>query len=119
MPRVRSDVNVKQFYTVRNGLYNASSRGVMTYICKSCDKPITGTATRLKAHLLGTPKQGVRPCRTVSQSVKDIIIGGEKRSDGITEELQRAAPPLAVWKPLESVQAVSDFFNNPAGLTVK
>ena len=120
MPRGRSGVDVKEFYTVQNEPYQVSSRGVMTYTCKSCDKSITGTATRLKAHLLGTPKQGVRACRKVSQSVKDVLLEGEKRSLDMKEASLRAAPPAPeVWKPLESVQAVSDFFNNPARQTVK
>lgn len=76
---------VKKHFTLLPDIL-PSHGGARKYKCSACDKCITGSATKLRAHLLCITGMGVSICDKVSEEVTASIISAE-------EEHPPAMPP--------------------------
>ena len=70
---------VKKHFRVADGTISVTG-GAKKWICIPCKKPITGSATKLRAHLLGTPGLGVAACPDVSEDAKNAIRAAEQEN---------------------------------------
>ena len=57
---------VKKHFSTAEGIVSLT-RGARKWICIPCKKPITDSATNLRAHLLGSPGCGVFACPIVNE----------------------------------------------------
>jgi hypothetical protein len=60
----------------------STTGGSKKWHCLACKKVITGSATKLKAHLLGTPGNGVAACPDISVDAKNAIRIAEVEQPG-------------------------------------
>lgn len=60
----------------------STTGGSKKWHCLACKKVITGSATKLKAHLLGTPGIGVAACPDISVDAKNAIRIAEEEQPG-------------------------------------
>jgi hypothetical protein len=70
---------VKKHFSTAEGTISLTG-GAKKWICIPCKKPITGSATKLRAHLLGTPGCGVAACPNVSEDAKNAIRAAEQEN---------------------------------------
>ena len=75
--KVADEVN-KHFSTAEGTI--SFSGGAKKWICIPCKKPITGSATKLRARLLGTCGCGVAACPNVSEDAKNAIREAEQEN---------------------------------------
>ena len=68
---------VKKHFKVADSTISLTG-GAKKWVCTLCQKVITGSATKLKAHLLSTSGQGVAGCLKVSDDAKNAIRGAEE-----------------------------------------
>lgn len=52
---------------------NPGSGGNRKWTCNYCDKKVTGSYSKVKAHLLKIPGHGVQPCMKITDEIKDQI----------------------------------------------
>ena len=67
---------VKKHYTLTDGLLNPSG-GTKKWRCNFCKKVVIGSATKLRAHLLGSSGHGVAACPKVCEDAKNAITAAE------------------------------------------
>ena len=115
---------VKKHFRPAEGAISTTG-GAKKWNCLACKKVITGSATKLKAHLLGTPGCGVAACPDVSEGAKSAIIAaceeekpGLKRKEpgsyGLSSSSSSRQPNIAeVFKRLDKSQvdaAIAEWF---------
>ena len=120
--KVANEVN--KYFKVADSTISVSG-GAKKWICTICKKPITGSATKVKAHLLATSGQGVSACPKVSQGVKNAINSAEEEnpsnkrkepapSYGLSGSSSSRQPTLEEtyrkWDKSEVDQAVANWF---------
>ena len=69
-------VEAKKHFPLADGLVNPTG-GAKKWCCNFCKKVFIGSATKLKAHLLGISKHGVAACPKVSEDAKNGIKAAE------------------------------------------
>ncbi len=115
---------VKKHFRRAEGAISVT-RGAKKWECIACKKIITGSATKLKAHLLGLPGLGVAACPDISTDAKDAIIAAEEEkpslkrkepgaSFGLSSSNSSRQPSIAeVYKRLDKSEvdaAVAEWF---------
>ena len=82
---------VKKHLSVADGTISLTG-GAKKWICIPYKKPITGSATKLRAHLLGTPGLGVAACPDISEDAKNAIRAAEQENS--SNKRKEPAPSL-------------------------
>ena len=78
---------VKKHFRPAEGAISVTG-GAKKWECIACKKIVTGSATKLKAHLMGHTGFGVAACHNVSSDAKNAIIAAEEE----TPSLKRKEP---------------------------
>ncbi|KAL7207516.1 hypothetical protein ACSBR1_029462 [Camellia fascicularis] len=79
----------------------SSGGGNRTWSCNYCSKKVTGSYTKVKAHLLKLSNHGVEPCKSIRDDVIEAI---RKKHDGAEKKRKGMAPPGALQKSFNVAQ---------------
>jgi hypothetical protein len=70
---------VKKHFRVADGTISLTG-GAEKWICIACNKAITGSATKLRAHCLASPGHGVSACSDRNEDAKNAIRAAEEEN---------------------------------------